>query len=139
MLNTLWDRKRALPGLSRSALLATLAVFAVPAAHSQDFRGSLIGTVDDSTGSSIPGARVSIRLQSPLVERDAATGQEGDFRFDKLQPGKYSVVVKAAGFDDATADVDVVVSSVRAIHVTLKPAALRSAVLVQGQSSSITT
>jgi Carboxypeptidase regulatory-like domain/TonB dependent receptor len=139
MLNTLWDRKRALAGLSRSVLLVTLAVFAVPAAHSQDFRGSLIGTVDDSTGSFFPGAHVSIRLQSPLVEREAVTSQDGEFRFDKLPPGKYSVVVKAAGFDDATADVDVVVSSVRAIHVTLKPAALRSTVLVQGQSSSITT
>lgn len=139
MLNTLCNRRGSRARAILTVSLAILAALAAPAASAQDFRGSLIGTVDDTTGLPIPGAQVSIQLPSPVIAREAATGKDGEFRFDKLPPGKYSVTVRAAGFEDAAAEVDVVVSSVRAIHVSLRPAALRSTVMVEGKYSSITT
>src|SRR5208282_5142362 len=58
---------------------------------------------------------------------------------DDLLPGAYRVVVSAPGFAQAQAEVTVLVSSVRRVTVTLKPAAAQQSVTVQGQASSIVT
>ena len=63
----------------------------------------------------------------------------GEFRIEGLLPGSYRVTVTAKGFADATADVDVEVSVVRDIAVTLKPESGRETLNVQGTASSITT
>jgi hypothetical protein len=109
------------------------------AVRAQDFRGTLVGAVVDSSGARVPAAQVSVRLENPVVEREITTTTDGEFRLDNLQPGTYHVVVKAKGFGDAASDVAVVVGSVRAITVTLHPSSTQSSVTVQGQSSSITT
>ena len=67
------------------------------------------------------------------------TDDRGEFRVNDLLPGPYTVVVRAQGFAEASSDVDVVVSYVRDLLVTLKPAAVQQTVNVQGQASSITT
>jgi hypothetical protein len=64
---------------------------------------------------------------------------QGEFRIEGLLPGSYRVTASAKGFGEATADVDVAVSVVRDITVTLKPQNARETVSVQGSTSSITT
>jgi hypothetical protein len=64
---------------------------------------------------------------------------QGEFRIEGLLPGSYRVIVTAKGFAQATADVDVAVSVVRDINVTLKLESGRETVNVQGNPSSITT
>ncbi len=54
-------------------------------------------------------------------------------------PGRYHMVVSAKGFADAAADVDVAVSLVRDVAITLKPETGRETVTVRGTASSITT
>ena len=49
------------------------------------------------------------------------------------------MTISAKGFDDAISNVDVLVSSVRDISVTLRPAKLQQSVSVQGTASSVTT
>ena len=67
-----------------------------------------------------------------------ADGQ-GEFLIEGLLPGSYRVIVTANGFAQATADVEVAISVVRDINVTLKPEAARETVNVRGNPSSITT
>ena len=67
------------------------------------------------------------------------TNGQGEFRIDGLLPGPYQVSVTASGFAQARANVDVSVSAVRDIDVTLKPERARETVNVQGSPSSITT
>ena len=69
----------------------------------------------------------------------AMADDRGEFRIEGLLPGPYHVSVTAKGFAEATADVNVAVSVVRDIAVTLNLAAGRETVNVQATPSSITT
>jgi len=73
------------------------------------------------------------------MTREATANERGEFRIEGLLPGSYRVAVTAKGFADATADVDIAVSLVRDIAVTLKPESGRETVNVRGNSSSIAT
>ncbi len=71
-----------------------------------------------------------------MSRSETANGQ-GEFRIEGLLPGSYRVIVTAKGFARATADVDVAVSIVRDISVTLKPESAHETVSVQDTPSSI--
>lgn len=106
--------------------------------YSQNSNASLRGEVQDATGARVPGARVTLHAIGSSFTRAAMTGSRGAFRMDGLLPGSYQVLVTALGFADATADVQVAVSQVRDIKVTLKPRVGGETVHVAGGASSIT-
>src|SRR5262249_17434275 len=66
--------------------------------------GSLVGKVYDGTGAVIPGVRVTMtNLKNDPGRSDpqvhaTVTGDVGDFRFDALVPGEYSLRVESPGF-----------------------------------------
>ena len=105
--------------------------------NAQDFRGSLVGIVMDSSGARIPSANVNLLATESSLERHTASDPRGEFRFNDLLPGIYKVTVRAPGLAEATSTVTVNVGSVREIAVTLKPAIARQALNVEGQASSI--
>ncbi|HLW80555.1 MAG TPA: carboxypeptidase regulatory-like domain-containing protein [Candidatus Acidoferrales bacterium] len=109
------------------------------AARAQNFRGSLVGEVVDTTGARVPAAKITVRSPQSSVQRETTADPYGEFRIDDLAPGPYHVTVSAPGFADARAEVTVAVSSAKDIKVTMKPAAARETVTVQGQASSIAT
>ena len=125
---------------SGTAILFALISLLIPCAlRAQNPTGSLQGTVQDSTGGRLAGARVVARAIVSPVERHAITEDRGEFRIDGLLPGSYRVTVDAQGFAQARSSVTITVSFVRAITVTMLPAAERQTVTVQGQASSIST
>ena len=71
------------------------------------------------------------------LKRETRSDDHGEFRLSQLLPGTYHVLVDAKGFDEAQADVAVVVSSVRDLTVTMNPATVQQTVNVQAQPSSI--
>src|SRR5271169_4134875 len=105
----------------------------------QNPNGSLRGEVQDASAARVAGARVVVRSNSSSMTREAKANDRGEFRIEGLLPGSYRVTITANGFAQATADVDVAVSVVRDIAVTLKPASGSETVNVQGNASSITT
>jgi hypothetical protein len=111
----------------------------LPGAQAQNPRGSLRGEVQDVTGGRIAGAKVLAKSAGSGIESEAVTNNRGEFRMDGLLPGAYQVTVTASGFSDATASVDVVVSTVKDVTVVLKPGGARESVDVQAGASSITT
>jgi hypothetical protein len=121
-----------------SAATFCLVFFAFPLLG-QNPRGSLRGTVQDASGARIPSAKIVLQAAGSSVRREAASEDRGEFRLDDLLPGMYHLSVTAAGFASAEAEVAIVVSFVRDVTVTLKPAAASQTVNVQGNSSSITT
>jgi hypothetical protein len=113
---------------------------ATPRTGAQNFRGGLVGTVEDTTGARVPGASVRVQeVGSPTIQRETTSDTAGQFRVEDLLPGAYHLSVKAEGFADADSDVTVVVSTVKEVTVTLHPAAMSQTVNVQGQASSIAT
>jgi hypothetical protein len=114
--------------------------FSVPSLLlAQNPNGALRGEVQDAGGARLPGARVVVRSNGSSMTRAATANERGEFRIEGLLPGSYRVTVTAKGFAQARANVDVVVSLVRDITVTLKPESGRETVNVQGNASSITT
>jgi Carboxypeptidase regulatory-like domain/TonB dependent receptor len=113
--------------------------FVVFSSQAQDFHGSIIGEIVDTSGARVPSAKIIARSQQTSLEREAIANAQGEFSISDLPPGPYRLTVSAAGFSDATSDVSAVVSSAQDVRVTLKPAAVQQSVTVQGQASSITT
>ncbi len=67
----------------------------------QSGRGSVSGTVHDSSGASVPGAKVTV-INSATNERyDLATNDAGDYTAADLPVGSYSVRVEKQGFSQS--------------------------------------
>ena len=68
-----------------------------PAAHAQSAAvPALRGTITDPSGALVPGALVQVR--GPGGEQRKTTGEDGQYAFPVLKPGKYNVRVIAKGF-----------------------------------------
>jgi len=80
-----------------SALLTLFALFSVPLL-AQTFRGSINGTVTDSSGAVIPGAKVTATDVSTAASRDTVSSGAGEFLFSDLPASTYTVKVEASGF-----------------------------------------
>ncbi len=107
--------------------------------RAQNSNGALRGEVQDASAARVAGARVVVQSKGSSMAREAMANDRGEFRIEGLLPGSYRVTVTAKGFAEATADVDVAVSLVRDIAVTLKPENAHETVNVQANASSITT
>ena len=104
----------------------------------QNPQGTLRGTVEDITGARIESAKIVVRSLATSVVRVASSEERGEFRIDDLPPGSYQMSVDAPGFAQANAEVNVAVSSIRELNVTLKPARAGERVTVAAAQSSIT-
>src|SRR5271163_3076861 len=107
--------------------------------RSQNSSGALRGEVEDASAARVAGALVVVQAAGSSNSRAATTNGQGEFRIEGLLPGSYRVMVTANGFSRAAGDVEVAVTVVRDINVTLKPEGRREMVNVAGVPSSITT
>jgi hypothetical protein len=88
-------------------VLGLMAAFAAGAAPAQSTSGSITGTVADSTGAVIPGATVEISNPVSGYTRDAVADSSGQFRFVNIPFNPYRVIVKFAGFQSFSKQVQV--------------------------------
>jgi len=116
-----------------------MAILVSAGAYGQNPNGTLRGEVQDASGARVAGARVVVQSRGSSITREGKANERGEFRIEGLLPGSYHVAVTAKGFAEATADVDVAVSVVRDISVTLNLASGHETVNVLANSSSITT
>jgi hypothetical protein len=63
----------------------------------------IAGTVSDADAQPVPDAWVAI----PAAGLWTATGSDGRFRFDRIQPGRHRVIARTATGDEAEATFDV--------------------------------
>lgn len=92
---------------------------------------SLNGRVTDRTGAVIPGASVRLTLQSTGAVRENSSDASGQYEFSQLAPGKYTLVVSAAGFATSTrTNMDLLVSQPATVNIPLQLAAVAEQVTV---------
>ena len=85
--------------LARKPYVVVLALALFPvAAFGQSFRGTILGTVRDTTGAVVPGATITVTNVATNVSRTAVTNETGDFVIPELTVGSYSVTASVAGF-----------------------------------------
>src|SRR4051794_20077833 len=80
----------------KKALVFVLATLFAISAFAQS--SSLTGTVADPSGKVIPGAAVKLTFELNGEARSAATDENGDFTFNALGAGVYTVRVETPGF-----------------------------------------
>jgi len=133
-------RKSSLPVRAIILPVFLLTLVCVPSLmRGQNPNGALRGEVQDASAARVPHAQVIVESNTSSMTRQATADDRGEFRIDGLLPGSYRVTVTAKGFDQASANIDVAVSLVRDITVTLKLASGSETVNVQSNDSSITT
>ena len=67
-------------------------------ANAQTFRGTILGTVTDSSGAAIAGAAIAVKNVNTGLSRTVTTSEDGTYSVPELPIGTYSVTVEKAGF-----------------------------------------
>ncbi|HEX8814988.1 MAG TPA: TonB-dependent receptor [Terriglobales bacterium] len=116
-------------------MVLVFVLLTAAALMAQTFRGTILGTVTDSTGAAISGAKVTIRNVNTGLERTTQTSADGTYSVPELQVGTYNVTVTQAGFQTSvTSTVSVDVGGERRVDVSLKPGQVSEKVEVSGEA-----
>jgi len=116
--------------------VATLIFLAVPAFPQAVT--SLTGRVTDSSGAVIQGAKVTLLSVTTGSRREDVTKGQGDYQFQQLQPGLYSLTVAASNFATFTQEnFELFVASPATVNVTLKVGSTVQQATVVSVSNSV--
>jgi hypothetical protein len=83
---------------------------------------AVTGAVTDASGASLPETQVSVVDAGRGAARTEQTDREGRFLFAQVNPGTYTVTVKAAGFAEQTQQAEVPVGRTVTLNFTLSVA-----------------
>ena len=84
--------------LAACIALTAFSGMVAPMASGQNTTGGIVGTVTDSSGASLPNAKVTILSVETGEQRTLTTNGSGAFTAQLLNPGTYTVSVEANGF-----------------------------------------
>ncbi len=110
------------------------------AAIGQTFRGAITGSVTDATGAVIGGAEVKLSNAATGLGREASTTATGDFAFQDLPPGTYTLMISRTGFVTLRVEnVEVEVGRVSTVPAKLTVAQQATTVEVTGAAAVLET
>src|SRR5260370_3430167 len=98
MQQGMFSGRRPLLRVFAFGLVAISSVFFAKFAQAQLTNGGVIGTVTDTTGAVIPGAKVTLTNIGTKVAATTTTNGTGDYTFNLLNPGQYTVTIEAKDF-----------------------------------------
>jgi hypothetical protein len=103
--------------------------------NAQTFRGTILGTVTDTSGLAISGATVTVRNTDTGLIRTVTSSDGGEYSAPELPIGTYSVSVEKSGFKIGVVNgISVEVSSERRADVILQPGDVSQTVEVSGDT-----
>ncbi len=109
-------------------------------ALAQSNRGSINGTVTDSSGAPVPGVKVTATSSALVGQQTIITGEQGLYRFLSLTVGTYRLTYECPGFGTVVRDqVLVQVGFNDEINVSLAPAAQQQSVQVTAETPLVDT
>ncbi|HBY61259.1 MAG TPA: hypothetical protein DEH78_15675 [Solibacterales bacterium] len=109
-MGRIFFRFAALAGVLVSVFLAPAQVITT---------GDLRGVVEDTSGATIPNAKLVLADQSTQVARSGVSDAQGAFTFFRLQPGSYQLTASADGFQ-TTVYSNITVGTARTVDVVVK-------------------
>lgn len=101
---------------------------------------TVLGTIKDPSGASVPSASVVLTNAGKGIAISRQADGNGDYEFTNVQPGEYSLTVTASGFTKSVTDPFTVdVGARQRVSVTLKLGADTQTVTVSGAASQLET
>ncbi len=103
------------------------------AAWAQEVTGSIAGTVTDSSGAAVAGAKVSIRsLDKSVVVRELTTESNGQYLAVYLPIGRYELIAEASNFKKSVySNIVLNVADKLTINLALEVGSVNESVLVE--------
>ena len=133
--NSSWQFLLSKP-LAALSLLLVLAL-ATTQARAQATQGAIVGSVKDTAGAVVPGATVTLTNTDEGATRVTKSNGVGDYHFQDVKAGHYSVEVSAPSFEKwAVSGVVLAVRQELRVDVTLAVGTVQQEVRVTGDMVS---
>src|ERR1700691_3405210 len=121
------------------AVVFTLLLMAIPA-FAQLPTGTILGSVKDTTGASVPGATVTITNVGTGITRTVMSEQDGTYIAPEVPVGHYSVQAEHDGFNtENRTGITLNVTDQARIDFTLAVGATTQEVTVSGEAPIVNT
>ena len=112
-----------------------ISLLGATTSQAQTFRGTILGTVTDSSGAALVGATVTVHNVDTGVDRITETTTDGGYLMPELPVGSYDVTISMKGFQKTTTTgVAVTVAGERRVDASLKPGATSQSITVSGDT-----
>jgi hypothetical protein len=121
--------------------LAVLVLFLPAALFGQGTsRGTLVGTVTDSTGAVVPDVKITITNIDTGIEQSLTTGDVGVYTVPNLSVGNYTVTAELSGFKQAVVEnIRLEVGATYRADIALEVGDLASQVTVEASTPLLRT
>src|SRR4051794_17745979 len=120
--------------IARAGWICVLCCWAV-AAVAQVTTGTISGTVTDSTGAVMPGAKIVVENQDTGITRTVMSDSAGRYSAPSLSLGNYRVTVSMDGFETAArTGIALTVGREALVNVALSVGAVTQTVEVAGEA-----
>jgi hypothetical protein len=117
--------------------LLGLSLLGVNQVSAQVNTADILGTVSDSGGAVLPNAKVSVQSLATNEVKTATTNASGDYIFNLMQPGQYTITVEAPSFKKSVVNLTVSAGDRARANVELQVGDVAQAVEVQAQSPAL--
>jgi outer membrane receptor protein involved in Fe transport len=122
------------------AVMLVLGTLIMTPAIAQVLYGSIVGTVEDPTGSVVPKAKITLTSKATGTVRDTIADEAGRYSLLSLLPGAYDVKVTATGFRTLTqTDVEVTINTVTRVDLKLEVGQISEQVTVSATAAALQT
>ncbi len=126
--------------MSSKPILRLLGFVLIAAAQglTQDITGTVQGVVTDPAGARVPGVSVDLINEGTRSVTTRTTTAEGEFLFNLVPPGRYTVTASLSGFKKAsTTAVDVPVNKTTRVDMVLQVGLVTESVQVTAEAVRI--
>jgi hypothetical protein len=120
-------------------LLFVVLVATCSLSWAQSSLTSLRGTVTDPTGAVVPGATVTLEDKGKGVTLSKTADASGDYQFQQLQPGKYTITAKASGFGEQSKVAELLVNQPATVSFKLTIEATSQTIDVSAEAQTLNT
>ncbi|GGH11387.1 hypothetical protein GCM10011586_30040 [Silvibacterium dinghuense] len=103
------------------------------------FTAGVQGSVQDTSGASIPAAKVTIVNDDTKIAQSTTSDSAGVFRFASLGPGNYTVSAVVKGFSNASTAIVLTAAETRNVALTLAIGQVNTSVTVTTQAPLLDT
>ncbi|HXK03242.1 MAG TPA: DUF2012 domain-containing protein [Verrucomicrobiae bacterium] len=126
--------------LRRLLSILPLTILSAAILQGQAFYGSIVGTVNDSSGAALAATTVTLTNVATGDRRAVVTATDGSYRFVNLVPGSYRIEIEHPGFKRYTRDqVDVSVESQVRADIVMQVGDVNQSVEVQAEAPLLQT